>query len=97
LSIHTTSVVKVERDWLSIGGRIANAPQVGMDVFGVQQLGCFRVPLGQQLGNNLGWRIVDTTFRQSMSPLVDMACSDFVDHSQTPRLTSTDGQPLSGG
>jgi hypothetical protein len=81
LCIQATSVAKVARGWLSIGSGIANTPQIGMDVFGVQQLGCFRVTLGQQRGNNLARRVVDATFRQSMSPLVDMACSDVVDHS----------------
>jgi hypothetical protein len=75
--------------WLSISRCITNPAQVGMDVFGIQQLGRFRVALGEQCGNDLGRRVVDTTLGQSMSPLVDMTGSDFVGHSQTSPLIST--------
>ncbi|KRB13945.1 hypothetical protein ASD99_14845 [Mesorhizobium sp. Root695] len=34
--------------WLSISRCLTNPAQVGMDVFGVQQLGGFGITLGQQ-------------------------------------------------
>jgi hypothetical protein len=66
------------------GGRravVANPPEIGSDVFGIQEVCGFRITLRQKGGNDLGGTLVDATLRQLMSPLVDIAGSDLVGHS----------------
>lgn len=68
---------EAEGGWLVV---VANPPEIGSDVFGVQQLRRFRVTLRQEGGDDLGWTVVGATLRQLMSPFVYVAGSDLVRH-----------------